>query len=39
VFSKDTAATRHCFRLGFSSIRNDRIEAGMERLGMVIAQG
>jgi GntR family transcriptional regulator/MocR family aminotransferase len=39
VFSKDTVATRHCFRLGFSSIRTDRIEPGIERLGMVISQG
>jgi GntR family transcriptional regulator/MocR family aminotransferase len=39
VFSMDEAATRHCFRLGFSSIRTDRIEAGIERLGAVLAQG
>lgn len=39
VFSMDEAATRHCFRLGFSSIRTDRIEAGIERLGTVLARG
>jgi len=39
VFSMDPAATRHCFRLGFSSIRTDRIEPGIERLGTVLAQG
>jgi GntR family transcriptional regulator/MocR family aminotransferase len=38
VFSMDEAATRHCFRLGFSSIRTDRIEPGIERLGMVLEQ-
>ncbi len=38
VFSMDAAATRHCFRLGFSSIRTDRIEPGIERLGSVFAQ-
>jgi GntR family transcriptional regulator/MocR family aminotransferase len=38
VFSMDEAATRHCFRLGFSSIRTDRIEPGIERLGAVLAQ-
>ena len=30
--------TRHCFRLGFSSIRIDRIEPGIERLGRLIAR-
>jgi GntR family transcriptional regulator / MocR family aminotransferase len=39
VFSMDETATRHCFRLGFSSIRTDRIEPGIERLGMVLARG
>jgi GntR family transcriptional regulator / MocR family aminotransferase len=39
VFSMDETATRHCFRLGFSSIRTDRIEPGIERLGAVIARG
>ena len=38
VFSMNEAASRHCFRLGFSSIRTDRIEPGIERLGMVLAQ-
>ena len=36
VFSMTEDATRHCFRLGFSSIRTDRIEAGIERLGRLI---
>lgn len=39
VFSMTQAATRHCFRLGFSSIRTDRIEPGIERLGTVLARG
>ncbi|MEW6644839.1 MAG: PLP-dependent aminotransferase family protein [Pseudomonadota bacterium] len=39
VFSADDHASRHCFRLGFSSIRTDRIEAGIQRLGQVIAAG
>jgi GntR family transcriptional regulator/MocR family aminotransferase len=39
VFSMDAAATRHCFRLGFSSIRTDRIEPGIARLGTVLARG
>jgi len=38
VFSMDESASRHCFRLGFSSIRTDRIEVGIERLGQVLAQ-
>nr|WP_234826982.1 PLP-dependent aminotransferase family protein [Rhodopseudomonas palustris] len=38
VFSMDETASRHCFRLGFSSIRTDRIEVGIERLGKVLAQ-
>jgi GntR family transcriptional regulator / MocR family aminotransferase len=38
VFSMDERTTRHCFRLGFSSIRTDRIEAGIERLGAVLAK-
>jgi GntR family transcriptional regulator/MocR family aminotransferase len=38
VFSRDEAATRHCFRLGFSSIRTDRIETGIKRLGSVLAR-
>jgi GntR family transcriptional regulator / MocR family aminotransferase len=38
VFSMDERATRHCFRLGFSSIRTDWIEAGIERLGSVLAR-
>ncbi len=37
VFSMDETASRHCFRLGFSSIRTDRIETGIQRLGEVIA--
>jgi GntR family transcriptional regulator/MocR family aminotransferase len=32
------AATSHCFRLGFSSIRTDRIQAGLKRLESVIAR-
>jgi GntR family transcriptional regulator/MocR family aminotransferase len=36
IFSMDESATRHCFRLGFSSIRTDRIESGIERLGSVL---
>jgi len=36
VFSVDENASRHCFRLGFSSIRTDRIEAGLQRLGHVV---
>ncbi|WP_146690483.1 PLP-dependent aminotransferase family protein [Bradyrhizobium canariense] len=38
VFSMEETATRHCFRLGFSSIRTDRIEPGIERLGSVLAR-
>ena len=38
VFAMDGAASRHCFRLGFSSIRTDRIAVGIERLGRVIAR-
>ncbi|WP_407170665.1 PLP-dependent aminotransferase family protein [Bradyrhizobium sp. ORS 111] len=38
VFSIDEGSARHCFRLGFSSIRTERIEAGVERLGKVITQ-
>jgi GntR family transcriptional regulator/MocR family aminotransferase len=37
VFSMDESVSRHCFRLGFSSIRTDRIEVGVEKLGGVIA--
>lgn len=37
VFSVDQNATKHCFRLGFSSIRTDRIEGGIQRLGRVLA--
>jgi GntR family transcriptional regulator/MocR family aminotransferase len=37
VFSMDESVSRHCFRLGFSSIRTDRIEVGIEKLGEVIA--
>lgn len=36
VFSMNESATRHCFRLGFSSIRTDRIEPGLARLGSVL---
>lgn len=36
VFSMNESATRHCFRLGFSSIRTDRIEPGIARLGSVL---
>jgi GntR family transcriptional regulator/MocR family aminotransferase len=38
VFSTNEAATRHCFRLGFSSIRTDRIEPGIARLGSVLRE-
>jgi GntR family transcriptional regulator/MocR family aminotransferase len=38
VFSINPEATRHCFRLGFSSIRTDRIAAGMAKLGEVFAR-
>ena len=38
VFSINPDATRHCFRLGFSSIRTDRIAAGIAKLGDVIAR-
>jgi GntR family transcriptional regulator/MocR family aminotransferase len=38
IFSMDAQATRHCFRLGFASIRTDRIAAGIARLGEVMAQ-
>ena len=37
VFFMSEGANRRCFRLGFSSIRTDRIEAGIERLGRLIA--
>ena len=37
VFFMTEGANRRCFRLGFSSIRTDRIEAGIERLGRLIA--
>ncbi|MEH2510128.1 GntR family transcriptional regulator/MocR family aminotransferase [Nitrobacteraceae bacterium AZCC 1564] len=37
VFSMTKGTHAHCFRLGFSSIRNDRINAGLERLGRLIA--
>ncbi len=37
VFSMDSRATKNCFRLGFSSIRTDRIEGGITRLGRVLA--
>lgn len=39
VFSTDLKTTRHCFRLGFSSIRTDRIEEGIKRLGLIIQRG
>lgn len=38
VFSKDEATSRHCFRLGFSSIRTERIEAGVARLAAIVAR-
>lgn len=38
VFSMNAEATRHCFRLGFSSIRTDRIVPGIARLGAVLAR-
>ena len=36
VFFNRAEAGRHCFRLGFSSIRADRIEPGLRRLGRLI---
>jgi GntR family transcriptional regulator/MocR family aminotransferase len=36
VFSMREGSHRRCFRLGFSSIRTDRIEPGIERLGRLI---
>jgi GntR family transcriptional regulator / MocR family aminotransferase len=38
VFSMNPQATRHCFRLGFSSIRNDRIAPGIAKLGETFAR-
>lgn len=38
VFSMNPEATRHCFRLGFSSIRTDRIAAGIAKLSEVLAR-
>jgi len=38
VFSMTEGARLRCFRLGFSSIRTDRIEPGIERLGRLIAR-
>jgi GntR family transcriptional regulator/MocR family aminotransferase len=38
VFSMNSDATRHCFRLGFASIRTDRIAAGTAKLGEVFAR-
>ena len=38
VFSMREGANSRCFRLGFSSIRTDRIEPGLERLGRLIAK-
>jgi GntR family transcriptional regulator/MocR family aminotransferase len=38
VFAVEEGAQRRCFRLGFASIRTDRIEAGLERLGRLIAK-
>ncbi|WP_128923889.1 PLP-dependent aminotransferase family protein [Bradyrhizobium guangxiense] len=38
VFAMNPDATRHCFRLGFSSIRTDRIAAGIAKLGEVLAR-
>jgi GntR family transcriptional regulator/MocR family aminotransferase len=37
VFSMDSRTTKNCFRLGFSSIRTDRIESGIARLGRMLA--
>jgi GntR family transcriptional regulator/MocR family aminotransferase len=37
VFSMTSGTHARCFRLGFSSIRNDRINPGLERLGRLIA--
>ena len=36
VFAMTEGSRRNCFRLGFSSIRTDRIEAGIEKLGLLI---
>jgi GntR family transcriptional regulator/MocR family aminotransferase len=38
VFSMHAGTNRRCFRLGFSSIRTDRVEPGIERLGRLIAR-
>lgn len=38
VFSMTEGTHVRCFRLGFSSIRTDRIEPGVERLGRLIAR-
>jgi len=38
IFSMNPEATKNCFRLGFSSIRTDRIESGVKRLGAVLSQ-
>ncbi|CAN5436490.1 hypothetical protein BH11PSE4_BH11PSE4_22620 [soil metagenome] len=38
VFAMQEGTHRRCFRLGFSSIRTDRIEPGVERLGRLIAR-
>lgn len=37
VFFDDASRGRASFRLGFSSIRTDRIEEGLRRLGLIIA--
>ncbi|MDB5500234.1 MAG: transcriptional regulator, GntR family with aminotransferase domain [Tardiphaga sp.] len=38
IFSMVEGANRRCFRLGFSSIRTDRIEPGLARLGRLISK-
>lgn len=38
IFFDTERVERNCFRLGFSSIKTDRIEAGIERLGQLITR-
>ncbi len=38
VFSINPEATRNCFRLGFSSIRTDRIAPGIAKLGQIFTR-
>ncbi|MGT2488341.1 hypothetical protein ACU4GA_25220 [Methylobacterium oryzae CBMB20] len=38
IFYADPEAGQACFRLGFASIRTDRIEAGLTRLAELVTQ-